>query len=54
VTAAQKTEKKGKKRRNDEIEANDNAIINSSNNTTINSSPSAGPSTRTSKRARRS
>jgi hypothetical protein len=56
-TAAQKAGRKGKKRRNDEIEANDNGrqgpatIINSGNDAIINSSPSAGPSIRASKRA---
>ena len=61
VTAAQKAGRKakGKKRAIDDVEADDNGgegpatIINSGNEATINSSPSAGPSIRASKRVRR-
>jgi len=60
VAAAQKAGRKGKKRAYIEIEADDDddagegpATINSGNDATINSSPSARPGTRASKRLRR-
>jgi hypothetical protein len=66
VTAAQKAGRKGKGKKRaiddvgaDDVEADDNSgespatIINSGNEATINSSPSAGPSIRASKRVRR-